>query len=103
MLYFSRWRTLTAFSVLRLSIGIIESRGIESQPGKSPDQSSLSQQPAQPQVYESSTDDFEKMMKGRQFPCKRTIDLKPGSYNPALGVVDRNSRLMGTTAWARVP
>jgi len=49
-------------------------------------------------------DDFDKMMKGQQFPCKRTIDLKPGSYNLALGVVDRNSRLMGTTtAWVRVP
>ncbi|HET9840122.1 MAG TPA: VWA domain-containing protein [Candidatus Angelobacter sp.] len=49
-------------------------------------------------------DDFEKMMQGQQFPCKRTIDLKPGSYNLALGVVDRNSRLMGTTtAWVRVP
>jgi VWFA-related protein len=49
-------------------------------------------------------DDFEKMMKGQQFPCKRTIELKPGSYNLALGVVDRNSRLMGTTtAWVKVP
>ena len=49
-------------------------------------------------------DDFEKMMKGQQFPCKRTIELKPGSYNLALGVVDRNSHLMGTTtAWVRVP
>jgi VWFA-related protein len=49
-------------------------------------------------------DDFEKMMKGQQFPCKRTIELKPGSYNLMLGVVDRTSRLMGTTtAWVRVP
>jgi VWFA-related protein len=49
-------------------------------------------------------DEFEKMMKGQQFPCKRTIDLKPGSYNLTLGVVDRNSRLMGTTtAWVKVP
>jgi VWFA-related protein len=48
--------------------------------------------------------DFEKMMKGQQFPCKRTIELKSGSYNLTLGVVDRNSRLMGTTtAWVRVP
>ena len=48
-------------------------------------------------------DEFEKMMKGQQFPCKRTIDLKPGSYNLTLGVVDRNSRLMGTTtAWVKV-
>jgi len=49
-------------------------------------------------------DEFEKMMKGQQFPCKRTIELKPGSYNLTLGVVDRNSRLMGTTtAWVKVP
>ena len=48
--------------------------------------------------------DFEKMMKGQQFPCKRAIELKSGSYNLALGVVDRNSRLMGTTtAWVKVP
>ncbi|HLY93089.1 MAG TPA: VWA domain-containing protein [Candidatus Angelobacter sp.] len=48
--------------------------------------------------------DFEKMMQGEQFPCKRTIELKSGSYNLALGVVDRSSRLMGTTtAWVRVP
>jgi VWFA-related protein len=50
------------------------------------------------------TADFEKMMQGQQFPCTRTIDLKPGSYNLTLGVVDRNSRLIGTTtAWVRVP
>ena len=49
-------------------------------------------------------DEFEKMMKGQQFPCKRTLALKPGSYNLTLGVVDRNSRLMGTTtAWVKVP
>lgn len=48
--------------------------------------------------------DFETMMKGQQLSCKRTIDLKPGSYNLTLGVVDRNSRLIGTTtAWVRVP
>lgn len=49
-------------------------------------------------------DEFEKMMKGQQFPCKRTINLKPGNYNLTLGVVDRNSGLIGTTtAWVRVP
>jgi VWFA-related protein len=49
-------------------------------------------------------DDFEKMMKGQQVVCKRTIELKSGSYNLALGVVDRSSRLMGTTtAWVKVP
>ncbi|HET8892359.1 MAG TPA: VWA domain-containing protein [Candidatus Angelobacter sp.] len=48
-------------------------------------------------------DEFDKMMKGQQFPCKRTINLKPGNYNLTLGVVDRNSRLIGTTtAWVKV-
>jgi VWFA-related protein len=50
------------------------------------------------------TDEFQKMMQGQQFPCKRSIELKPGNYNLTLGVVDRNSRLMGTTtAWVKVP
>jgi hypothetical protein len=40
--------------------------------------------------------EFEKLMQG-YFPCKRTIDLKPGRYNLSLGVVDQNSRLIGTT------
>jgi len=40
--------------------------------------------------------DFEKLMQG-YFPCKRTIDLKPGHYNLTLGVVDQGSRLIGTT------
>jgi hypothetical protein len=31
------------------------------------------------------------------FPCKRTIELKPGHYNLTLGVVDQGSRLIGTT------
>jgi hypothetical protein len=49
-------------------------------------------------------DEFEKMMKGAQFPCKQTLDLKPGSYNLTLGVLDRNSKLIGTTtAWVKVP
>ena len=49
-------------------------------------------------------DEFDKMMKGQQFPCKRTISLKPGNYNLTLGVVDLNSRLIGTTtAWVKVP
>jgi VWFA-related protein len=49
-------------------------------------------------------DEFDKMMKGQQFPCKRTINLKPGNYNLTLGVVDRNARLIGTTtAWVKVP
>ena len=49
-------------------------------------------------------DEFQTMMKGQQFPCKQTIDLKPGSYNLTLGVLDRNSKLIGTTtAWVKVP
>jgi VWFA-related protein len=49
-------------------------------------------------------DEFETMMKGQQIPCKRKIDLKRGSYNLTLGVLDRNSRLIGTTtAWVKVP
>jgi hypothetical protein len=36
--------------------------------------------------------------------CERSVDLKPGNYNLVLGVVDRNSRLMGTTtAWVHLP
>ncbi|HET9840121.1 MAG TPA: VWA domain-containing protein [Candidatus Angelobacter sp.] len=42
------------------------------------------------------TPDFEKLMQG-YFPCKRTIELKPGHYNLTLGVVDQGSRLIGTT------
>jgi len=50
------------------------------------------------------SDEFDRMMKGQQFPCKTTISLKPGNYNLTLGVVDRNSRLIGTTtAWVKVP
>jgi VWFA-related protein len=49
-------------------------------------------------------DEFQTMMKGQQFPCTQTIDLKSGSYNLALGVLDRNSKLIGTTtAWVKVP
>jgi VWFA-related protein len=39
--------------------------------------------------------DFDKLMQG-YFPCKRTIELKPGHYNLTLGVVDQGSRLIGT-------
>jgi VWFA-related protein len=49
-------------------------------------------------------DEFQTMMKGQQFPCTQTLDLKSGSYNLALGVLDRNSKLIGTTtAWVKVP
>ena len=39
------------------------------------------------------------MMK-QYFPCKQELDLKPGSYTLRLGVLDRNSNLMGTTSAA---
>jgi VWFA-related protein len=42
------------------------------------------------------SEEFEKLMQG-YFPCKRTIELKPGHYNLTLGVVDERSGLMGTT------
>jgi hypothetical protein len=40
--------------------------------------------------------DFEKVMQG-YFPCKRSIELKPGRYRLTLGVVDERSGLLGTT------
>lgn len=44
-------------------------------------------------------DEFQRIMQG-YFPCKRTIELKPGHYNLTLGVLDHNSRLIGTTTAA---
>jgi VWFA-related protein len=44
-------------------------------------------------------DEFQKVTQG-YFPCKRTIDLKPGHYNLTLGVVDHSSHLIGTTTAA---
>ncbi|HEX7286891.1 MAG TPA: VWA domain-containing protein [Candidatus Angelobacter sp.] len=44
-------------------------------------------------------EDFQKVTQG-YFPCKRTIDLKPGRYNLTLGVVDHSSHLIGTTTAA---
>lgn len=32
------------------------------------------------------------------FPCKRELDLKPGSYTLRLAVIDRNTNLIGTTS-----
>ena len=40
--------------------------------------------------------ELEKIMQG-YFPCKRTVELKPGHYNLTLGVIDQSSRLIGTT------
>jgi VWFA-related protein len=41
-------------------------------------------------------ENYQKVMDG-SFPCKRTLDLKPGSYKLMLGVLDHKSRLMGIT------
>lgn len=40
--------------------------------------------------------DFQKLLDST-FPCRTTIELKPGKYWMRLGVIDRSSRLMGTT------
>lgn len=40
--------------------------------------------------------DFQKLL-DTTFPCRTTIELKPGKYWMRLGVMDRNSHLMGTT------
>lgn len=34
------------------------------------------------------------------FPCKQELDLQPGTYRLRLGVLDRNSNLIGTTSAA---
>jgi VWFA-related protein len=39
---------------------------------------------------------YEQLMK-QYYPCKQELDLKPGTYTLRLGVLDRNSNLMGTT------
>ena len=41
-------------------------------------------------------DEYQRMMR-QYFPCKRTLDLKPGKYLLRLGAVDRNSHLLGTS------
>lgn len=43
--------------------------------------------------------DFPKLMQSN-FPCQCTIDLKPGEYTLRLGVLDKNSTLIGTTTAA---
>lgn len=40
--------------------------------------------------------EFPKLMRG-SFPCQITTELKSGKYRLRLGVVDRNSQLIGTT------
>jgi VWFA-related protein len=48
-------------------------------------------------------EDFPKVLQGA-LGCERSIDLKPGKYSLVLGVVDRSTRLIGTTtAWVKVP
>ena len=41
-------------------------------------------------------EEFPKLMRSN-FPCQCTIELKPGKYELRLGVVDKNSKQMGTT------
>ena len=41
-------------------------------------------------------DEYQKLMR-QYFPCKRTLDLKPGKYTLRLGAVDMNSHLFGTS------
>src|SRR6266481_1585507 len=49
-------------------------------------------------------EDFQLMMKQQFFPCKRELELKPGTYQLRLGVLDRTSNRIGTaTASVAVP
>lgn len=41
-------------------------------------------------------EEFPKLLRSN-FPCQCTIELKPGKYELRLGVVDKNSKQMGTT------
>ena len=43
-------------------------------------------------------DEFQLMMKQHFLPCKRELELKPGSYELRLGVLDRSSNRMGTAS-----
>lgn len=42
-------------------------------------------------------DVYQQMMK-QYYPCRQELDLKPGIYTLRLGVLDRNSNLMGTAS-----
>jgi VWFA-related protein len=42
------------------------------------------------------SEEFSKLMQSN-FPCQSTIELKPGQYTLRLGVVDKTSKVMGTT------
>jgi hypothetical protein len=52
-----------------------------------------------PEITNMSADltpeQYQKVMK-LYFPCKRTLDLKPGKYMLRLGAVDRSSHVIGT-------
>jgi VWFA-related protein len=39
---------------------------------------------------------YQKMM-AKEFPCKRSLDLKPGKYTLRLAAMDKNSRMIGAT------
>jgi VWFA-related protein len=43
-------------------------------------------------------EEFQLMMKQHFLPCKRELELKPGSYELRLGVLDRSSNRMGTAS-----
>jgi hypothetical protein len=45
-----------------------------------------------------SREDYQLMMKQQFFPCKGELELKPGSYQLRLGVLDRTSNRMGTAS-----
>ena len=40
-------------------------------------------------------DVYQQMMQA-YFPCKRELELKPGTYTLRLAVIDRTTNLMGT-------
>ena len=43
-------------------------------------------------------EEFQLMMKQQFLPCKRELELKPGTYELRLGVLDRSSNRMGTAS-----
>jgi len=45
-----------------------------------------------------SREEYQLMMKQQFFPCKRELELKAGSYQLRLGVLDRTSNRMGTAS-----
>jgi hypothetical protein len=45
-----------------------------------------------------SREEYQLMMKQQFFPCKGELELKAGSYQLRLGVLDRTSNRMGTAS-----